>query len=161
MHDLKILYFSVNIYLHKICLTWISKQKFLKWNSYKCFLHGYLMQEISWIFFPISLPINASCLYNMVFALTGSYWGWHRSDGWRNGTTDLCTTDRGGNRGVDGRRKTAPASASSPGVCQIRIIHLTFLRLESQRTDFWTFWTDGVYILLNIIPVLKGKDSYV
>lgn len=99
--------------------------------------------------------------YNMVLALTGSYWGWHRSDGWRNGTTYLCTTDRGGNRGVDGRRKTAPASASSPGVCQIRIIHLTILRLESQRTYFWTFWTDGVYILLNIIPVLKGKDSYV
>lgn len=129
----------------------------------------YIQVLFSWVshagnfmnFFSISLPINASCLYNMVLALTGSYWGWHRSDGWRNGTTYLCTTDRGGNRGVDGRRKTAPASASSPGVCQIRIIHLTFLRLESQRTDFWTFWTDGVYIMWNIIPVLKGKDSYV
>lgn len=134
------------------------EQKFLKWNTYKCFFHGYLMQEISWIFFSISITW---CLPWQVrieddIAVT--------DDGMELLIyiyNYLCTTDRGGNRGVDGRRKTAPASASSPGVCQIRIIHLTILRTESQRTDFWTFWTDGVYILLNIIPVLKGKDSYV
>lgn len=134
-------YITVNIYLHKTCLTWISSKNFSSEIHPSAFFMGISCRKFH-EFFSISLPINASCLYNMVFALTGSYWGWRRSDGWRNGTTDLCTTDRGGNRGVDGRRKTAPASASSPGVCQIRIIHLTILRTESQRTDFWTFWTD-------------------
>lgn len=145
-------YITVNIYLHKTCLTWISSKNFSSEIHTSAFFMGISCRKFHEFFFHF---------YNMVLALTGSYWGWHRSDGWRNGTTYLCTTDGGGNRGVDGRRKTAPASASSPGVCQIRIIHLTILRLESQRTDFWTFWTDGVYILLNIIPVLKGKDSYV
>lgn len=141
--------------LHKTCLTWTSSENFSSEIHTSTFFMRISCRKYHEIF-SISLPINASCLYNMVLALTGSYWGWRRSDGWRNGTTDISTTDSGGNRGVDGRRKTAPASASSPGVCQIRIIHLTFLRLESQRTDFWTFWTDGVYIMLNIIPVLKG-----
>lgn len=114
-------------------------------------------------FFPFLCQLNLTSFQfkYMMLAPTGSYWGWRRCDGWWNGTTDLCTTYCGGNRSVDGRRKTAPSSASPPGVCQIRIIHMNILRTESQWKDLWTFWTDGVYILLNIISVLKGKDSNV